>query len=243
MKAVWYDRTGGPEVLTVGELPTPSPAPGEVLVRLATSGVNPSDWKTRSGSSRPMASPRVVPHSDGAGTVDEVGEGVDPARVGQRVWVWLAAYLRLTGTAQELALVPADLAVPLPDHASFELGADLGVPFLTAHRCLTVAEGGPTRLAPGALSGTTVLVAGGAYFMLMPSSSSSDSAFTPPAHVLKHPAAAKGHSKAPAAKARAMASVSSSEMPPSAQSVAEMRTDMGRSAGQTSRRARKTSSG
>jgi len=82
MKAVWYDRTGGPEVLTYGELPTPSPAPGEVLVRLATSGVNPSDWKTRSGSARPMLFPRVVPHSDGAGTIEAVGDGVDRARIG-----------------------------------------------------------------------------------------------------------------------------------------------------------------
>ncbi len=82
MRAVWYERTGDSSVLTVGEMPTPMPGPGEVLVRLAVSGVNPSDWKTRSGRSRPMAYPRVIPHSDGAGTIEAVGEGVDRARIG-----------------------------------------------------------------------------------------------------------------------------------------------------------------
>ncbi|GAB2918948.1 NADPH:quinone reductase [Rhodococcus aerolatus] len=164
MRAVGYARAGDLDVLELLDLPEPHPGPGEVRVRVALSGVNPTDWKSRSTSPH-TAIPEgahQVPHHDGAGTVDEVGEGVDPGRVGQRVWVWLAAYQRLTGTAQELALVPAELAVPLPDAASFELGADLGVPFLTAARCLTVAEGGPSRLAAGALAGRTVLVAGGA---------------------------------------------------------------------------------
>lgn len=164
MRAVGYARAGDLDVLELLDLPEPHPGPGEVRVRVALSGVNPTDWKSRSGAPH-TAIPEgahQVPHHDGAGTVDEVGEGVDPARVGQRVWLWLAAYQRLTGTAQELALVRADLAVPLPDAASFELGADLGVPFLTAARALTLAEGGPTTLAADALAGTTVLVAGGA---------------------------------------------------------------------------------
>ncbi len=160
MRAVGYARPGGLEVLELLDLPEPHPGPGEVRVRVALSGVNPTDWKSRSGTPHmPIPDGR---HQDGAGTIDEVGEGVDAGRVGQRVWVWLAAYRRLTGTAQELALVPAELAEPLPDDVSFEAGADLGVPFLTAHRALTVVEGGPTRLAPGALAGRSVLVAGGA---------------------------------------------------------------------------------
>ena len=164
MRAVGYARPGGLDVLELLDLPDPHPGPGEVRVRVALSGVNPTDWKSRSGPPH-MSIPQgeyQVPHQDGAGTIDEVGEGVDTDRVGQRVWVWLAAYQRLTGTAQELALVPAELAEPLPDDASFEVGADLGVPFLTAHRALTVVEGGPTRLAAGALAGRSVLVAGGA---------------------------------------------------------------------------------
>ena len=138
MKAVWYDRTGGPEVLTFGELPTPSPAPGEVLVRLATSGVNPSDWKTRSGASRPMAFPRVVPHSDGAGTVEAVGEGVDRARIGERVWVWNGQWKRAFGTAAEYIALPSEQAVRLPENTGFDEGACLGIPALTAlHAVLT----------------------------------------------------------------------------------------------------------
>src|SRR3954468_1991528 len=151
MKAVWYDRNGGSEVLTSGELPTPSPGPGEVLVRLATSGVNPSDWKTRRGS-RPMAYPRVVPHSDGAGTVEAVGEGVDRARIGQRVSLWNGQWKRPFGTAAEYIALPANQAVPLPDNTPFEAGACLGIPALTAlHGVLT----------DGGVTGRTVLVTGG----------------------------------------------------------------------------------
>jgi NADPH:quinone reductase-like Zn-dependent oxidoreductase len=153
MKAVWYDRTGGPEVLTVGELPTPSPAPGEVLVRLACSGVNPSDWKTRSGSSRPMAFPRVVPHSDGAGTVEAVGEGVDRARVGERVWIWNGGWKRAFGTAAECIALPSAQAVRLPENTPFDAGACLGIPALTALHAL---------LTDGGVSGRRVLVTGGA---------------------------------------------------------------------------------
>jgi NADPH2:quinone reductase len=153
MKAVWYDRTGGPEVLTYGDLPTPSPAPGEVLVRLATSGVNPSDWKTRSGTSRPMAFPRVVPHSDGAGTVEAVGDGVDRARIGERVWIWNGQWKRAHGTAAGYIALPAAQAVRLPENTPFEAGACLGIPALTALHAL---------LTDGGVSGRSVLVTGGA---------------------------------------------------------------------------------
>ena len=154
MKAVWYDRTGGPEVLQHGDLPTPSPAPGEVLVRLATSGVNPSDWKSRSGATgRPMAFPRVVPHSDGAGTVEAVGEGVDDARVGGRVWIWNGQWKRAFGTAAEFIALPSAQAVRLPENTGFDEGACLGIPALTALHAL---------LTDGGVSGRRVLVTGGA---------------------------------------------------------------------------------
>ncbi|MDO9710034.1 NADPH:quinone reductase [Paracraurococcus lichenis] len=152
MRAVWYDRNGDSSVLTYGELPTPSPGPGEVLVRLATSGANPSDWKTRRGS-RPMAFPRVVPHSDGAGTIEAVGEGVDRARIGQRVWIWNGQWKRAFGTAAEYIALPSVQAVPLPGHVPFEAGACLGIPALTAlHGVLT----------DGGVTGQAVLVTGGA---------------------------------------------------------------------------------
>ncbi|WP_033822736.1 zinc-binding dehydrogenase, partial [Kitasatospora sp. MBT63] len=125
------------------------------------SGVNPTDWKSRSGALAPGVSEQV-PNQDGAGVIDAVGPGVDPGRIGERVWVWEAAWRRAGGTAQEYTVLPARQAVALPPGASFDLGASLGIPALTAHRTLTVAEGGPARLAPGALAGRTVLVAGGA---------------------------------------------------------------------------------
>lgn len=159
MKAITYTTGGGPEVLTLVERPVPEPGPAEVRVRVRVSGVNPSDVKIRQrGSDQPVQ----VPHQDGAGVVDAVGPGVPAGRVGERVWLWQTAFGRPEGSAQEYVTLPADHAVPLPDHASFELGASLGVPALTAHRTLTVADGGPDRLAPGALDGRTVLVAGGA---------------------------------------------------------------------------------
>lgn len=160
MRAVVYRENGPSSVLQLVEQPVPDPAPGEVRVRMRLAGVNPTDWKGRQG--RPVQFGEQVPGEDGAGVIDAVGAGVDPARVGERVWVWLAAYQRPGGAAAEYATVQSGLAVALPDNASFELGADIGVPFLTAHRTLTVNEGGPTRLAPGALAGRTVLVAGGA---------------------------------------------------------------------------------
>lgn len=151
-------------MLRLVERTEPRPGSGEVLVRVAVSGVNPTDWKTRAGR-RPgeaLPFPEVVPNQDGAGTVVAVGAGVDAGRVGERVWLWEAAWERAAGTAQELVALPEAQAVPLPDGASFDLGASLGIPALTAHRTLTVGDGGPRQLGPGALAGEVVLVAGGA---------------------------------------------------------------------------------
>jgi NADPH2:quinone reductase len=164
MRAIVYRRTGDPTVLELVERPDPEPGPGEVTVAVAVSGVNPTDWKTRRGKApgQSLPFPAVVPNQDGAGTVVAVGAGVDRARVGQRVWLWEAAWQRADGTAQERLTLPADHAVPLPDGASFDLGATLGIPAVTAHRCLTVGQAGPDRLGPAALEGHVVLVAGGA---------------------------------------------------------------------------------
>jgi NADPH2:quinone reductase len=140
-------------VLRVEDVTRPEPAPGEVLVRVRASGVNPTDFKTRAGATARPVDDFQIPHHDGAGVIEAVGAGVDPARVGERVWVWLAAFGRRWGTAAEWTVVPARQAVPLPDGASFELGASLGVPAMTAHRCL---------FADGPVAGKTVLVAGGA---------------------------------------------------------------------------------
>jgi NADPH2:quinone reductase len=162
MKAIIYRDNGEPDVLQLVERDPPAPGPGEVRVRVAVSGVNPTDWKTRAGATNPMRFPEVIPHLDGAGVVDAVGAGVDRSRVGQRVWLFMATAGRPTGTAAEFTVVPAQQAMPLPDGAGFDLGASLGVPALTAHRALTVAEDGPRRLRPGALDGRVVLAAGGA---------------------------------------------------------------------------------
>ncbi|WP_347178687.1 NADPH:quinone reductase [Streptomyces iconiensis] len=142
----------------------PRPGAGEVLVKVEVSGVNPTDWKARAVGTfgSPEAERGQVPHQDGSGTVVAVGDGVPGERVGERVWVWEAAWQRADGTAQEYVALPARQAVALPDGASFELGASLGIPALTAHRCLTVADGGPEQLARDALAGRSVLVAGGA---------------------------------------------------------------------------------
>ncbi|AUX22807.1 uncharacterized protein SOCEGT47_033190 [Sorangium cellulosum] len=162
MKAIIYRENGGPDVLQRVDRDLPAPGPGEVRVRVAVSGVNPTDWQARSGAAPPKQFSEVTPHLDGAGVIDAIGEGVDPSRVGQRVWLFMAAAGRPTGTAAELTVVPAERAVPLPDEASFDVGASLGVPALTAQRALTVAEDGPRRLRPGALDGRVVLAAGGA---------------------------------------------------------------------------------
>lgn len=154
MRAASYDRYGpAAEVLEVREMDRPAPGPGEVLVRVALSGVNPTDWKSRSGATPRPIDGFQVPHHDGAGVIEAVGDGVDPARAGQRVWLWLAAAGRRWGTAAEWTVVPEGQAVPLPDGASLELGASLGVPAMTAHWCV---------FADGPVSGKTVLVAGGA---------------------------------------------------------------------------------
>ncbi|MEJ7647506.1 MAG: NADPH:quinone reductase [Nakamurella sp.] len=164
MKSVVYARTGDPSVLQLVDRDVVDPPPGEVRVRMVVSGVNPTDWKSRSGSgaSGPQPTSEVTPNQDGSGVVDAVGEGVDHLAVGDRVWIFLAQYQRTTGTAQEYTNVPAERVVPLPAGASFEVGASLGVPAMTAHRALTVAEDGPDRLHPGALDGKVVLVSGGA---------------------------------------------------------------------------------
>jgi NADPH2:quinone reductase len=154
MKAAVYRGTGpARDVLRVEEMDRPEPGPGEVLVRVHASGVNPTDFKARSGAvPRPIAEFQV-PHQDGAGVIEAVGAGVDPARTGERVWVWFAAHGSRWGTAAEYTVVPARQAVHLPEGASFEFGASLGVPAMTAHRCL---------FADGPIAGKTVLVAGGA---------------------------------------------------------------------------------
>ena len=162
-RAAVYTETGGPNVLQVVRRPIGEPGPGEVRVRMHRAGVNPTDWKSIQGDGpgRPVE-PAQVPDHDGAGVVDAVGSGVEAALHGLRVWIWEAAYGRSNGTAQEYAIVPARHVVTLPDLASFDLGASLGIPFITAHRCLTVTEDGPVRLGPGTLDGRVVLVAGGA---------------------------------------------------------------------------------
>jgi NADPH:quinone reductase len=164
VKAVVYKRGGASDVLSVVDRALPKPGPGEVRVRVAVSGVNPTDWKARrrGGLAATLPPAGQVPHQDGAGTIDAVGAGVDPDRLGQRVWIWEAAWGRANGTAQEAVVLPTRLAVPLPAHASFDLGASLGIPAMTAHRALTVHPSGPDRLGPGTLAGRTVLVAGGA---------------------------------------------------------------------------------
>ena len=160
MRSIVYSQSGSPDVLRLVERDIPEPGPGEVRVRVAVSGVNPTDWKSRANG--PMEFAEVTPNQDGAGTVDAVGEGVSVFAVGDRVWVYFSARNRPTGTAQEYTVLPVDRVVKLPPGTSFDIGAAMGVPALTAHRALTVLEGGPSRLHPGALDGTFVLVAGGA---------------------------------------------------------------------------------
>jgi NADPH2:quinone reductase len=154
MRAAYYEKNGpARDVLKLGEVETPRPGPGEVRVKLAVSGVNPSDVKGREGRTRKIAFPRVIPHSDGAGVIDMVGDGVAAARVGERVWTWNAQWKRAFGTCAEYVVLPAALAVRLPDHVSFEEGACFGIPAMTAYHAVAVAE---------AWAGSTILVAGGA---------------------------------------------------------------------------------
>lgn len=153
--AALYDRLGpAHEVLRVAELPDPMPAPGLVRVRMRVSGVNPSDWRARLvGRGGPLPYPFQIPHSDGAGSIDAVGEGVEPSRIGERVWTWHAAWQRAHGTAAQYVCLPAEQAVPLPDEVSDEQAAGLGIPYMTAWHCL---------FADGPIADRTVLVAGGA---------------------------------------------------------------------------------
>lgn len=153
MRAAWYDRQGSAEdVLIIGELPTPHPAAGEVRVRMGLSGINPGDTKKRRGwQGSDMPYPRVIPHSDGAGVIDEVGEGVDRTRIGRRVWVFGAQSYRPFGTAAEQTVVPSGLAVDLPAEVSDEVGACLGIPGITAHRAV---------FSDGPIAGQTVVVHG-----------------------------------------------------------------------------------
>lgn len=153
MRAAWYERNGAAaDVLKVGNLPDPVPGPGEVRVRLYASAVNPSDVKARAGS-RKVRWERVVPNSDGAGVIDVVGPGVDASRAGTRAWVYNGQWDRPLGTSAEYIVLPAALAVPLPDGLTYEEGACLGIPVMTAHRCL---------FADGPVAGKTVMVTGGA---------------------------------------------------------------------------------
>ena len=153
MKAVWFEQNGPAQVMQVGEMPEPEPGPGEVRIKVISSGVNPSDWKRRLGTTSPMAFPRVIPHQDGAGVIDRVGPGVPASRIGERVWLFESQFGRPFGTAAEYTVQPSGHAVAMPDSISFEQGACLGVPAMTAHRCL---------FADGPLEGKVVLVPGGA---------------------------------------------------------------------------------
>lgn len=163
MKAIVYERTGPSSVLALQDKPLTSPGPGQVRVRVVVSGVNPTDWKSRagSGSGNRLTEPKV-PNQDGAGVIDELGPGVTGLSIGDRVWLWDVAWGGNEGTAQEYVVVPAAQAVALPDTESFDTGASLGIPALTAHRALTANQEGPARLSPGSLEGRVVLVTGGA---------------------------------------------------------------------------------
>ena len=150
--AVYTERGPAAQVLSVVEVARPEPGPGEVLVRVRWSGVNPTDWKARAGSGA-VSFPYQVPGQDGAGDVEAVGPGVDAARVGERVWVYHAADLRQHGTSAQYTVVPAEQAVRLPDTVTYEQGAGLGIPYVTAHFCV---------LGDGPVDGRTLLVTGGA---------------------------------------------------------------------------------
>ena len=153
MLAGWYEKHGAArEVLRVGDQPDPVPGRGEVRVRLHASAVNPSDVKARAGN-RPVIPPRVIPNSDGAGEIDRVGPGVSKRRLRQRVWTYNGQWQRASGTSAQYIALPAELAVPLPQKLDWAQGACLGIPVMTAHRCL---------FADGPIRGMTVLVTGGA---------------------------------------------------------------------------------
>jgi NADPH2:quinone reductase len=151
MRACFYEDIGAArDVLRLGDMPMPECGPGDVRVKLATSGVNPVDVKMRAGRKQPW--PRIIPHSDGAGTIDQIGDGVDKARIGERVWIWNAQWKRPFGTAAEYIVLPSAQAVKLPDGVSFAEGACLGIPAMTAFHAVELAM----------RSGKTLLVSGGA---------------------------------------------------------------------------------
>ena len=154
MRAAYYESNGSArEVLRVGEVETPQAGPGQVRVKLATSGVNPSDVKSRQGTVRKIAWPRVIPQSDGAGVIDQVGDGVPQARLAERVWLWNGQWKRPFGTAGEYIVLPSAQAVLLPERVSFEEGACLGIPAMTAYHAVMQV---PVE------RGTTLQVSGGA---------------------------------------------------------------------------------
>lgn len=156
MTCVYYDHFGpAADVLTLADIPNPAPAQGEVTVRLAISGVNPSDIKARAGSRPGVLKPafaQVIPHSDGSGVIDAVGDGVDTARIGERVWIWNGQWQRAFGTAASHITLPTEQAVAMPDGMSFETGAILGIPGLTAAEAVFGA---------GDVSGQTLAISGG----------------------------------------------------------------------------------
>jgi NADPH2:quinone reductase len=154
MKAAWYEALGAArEVFRHGEVEDPVASPGEVVIRVHVHGVNPTDWKRRAGQRGKPPFPRVIPGYDAAGVIESVGAGVDPARIGERVWAWECAHQKWDGAAAERVRVPASRAMPLPASASFDDGASLGVPAMTA--CHALMLGGP-------LEGETVIVTGAA---------------------------------------------------------------------------------
>src|ERR1041384_5228531 len=141
MRAAFYEQNGqAREVLRIADLETPRLGAGEVRVRLSVSGVNPSDVKSRQGTTRKIAFPRVIPHSDGAGVIDEVGDGVSRSRIGERVWIWNGQWKRAFGTAAQSIVLPSEQAVPLPGKVGFEAGACLGIPAMTAMHAVVLAD-------------------------------------------------------------------------------------------------------
>ena len=155
MKAAWFEKFGTPaDTIIIGEQPKPVAGDGEVLVKLKTTGINPSDVKKRIGAfPNLLDNGHVIPHSDGAGIIEAVGKGVPESRIGERVWVYQAQYARLLGTAAEYVAIDASRAATLPSNTSFEIGACLGIPAMTAHRVVS---------SDGSVKGQTVLVTGGA---------------------------------------------------------------------------------
>lgn len=150
MQAAWYERNGAAaQVLHVGDMDMPEPGPNEVRVKIHTSGVNPSDVKSRRG--RPPMFPRIIPHSDGAGVIDAVGKGIDHGRIGERVWIWNAQWKRPFGTAAEYCVLPSEQAVHLPKRVDFATGACLGIPALTALQAVRHL---------GQIGGKTILITG-----------------------------------------------------------------------------------